>query len=350
MKSPKRSILLGLICIGVIVLGGEARACTSGGDTREIDFTGQMYSCTIASSGTYSLYAIGANGGNQTIDDNPNPTAFGGKGAEAGATFALLAGDVLEILVGGVGGTQAPHILAGEFYAGGGGGGSFIALVRSGQPAVPLIVAGGGGGAGNGQSGLNGRGIEGSAGNGNGDGGHTGAGAGGTNGSGGGGSDKGAGGAGGGGFNGDGGNSPTATGGKSFLDGGAGGTAASAFCFGAAGGFGGGGGAAWSDCDDDEGAAGGGGGGYSGGGGGGVNFFGNDGGSGGGGSSFANPLFFVAGTVDVVPGYNPYADGNGVVFLQQLTNGPREVPEPSGLLLLASGVAGLYVGVRRRLT
>ena len=79
----------------------------------EITYTGVDQSETIAAvSGTYTITADGAEGGSP-------PLAPGGAGAEVSAQFVLQQGDVLEIVVGGVGGASG-------LDAGGGGGGTFV--------------------------------------------------------------------------------------------------------------------------------------------------------------------------------------------------------------------------------
>jgi len=349
MSVVSRLAMAAALACGFSVPAGSALAlpdCGSGGSTIEYNYSGQVIACSIVSGGNYSLYAMGANGGDQRMD-NLAPSYFGGKGAAIGGTFSLNFGDELWILVGGVGATHQGELLSGETYPGGGGGGTFVGIVRNNQPIAPLLIGGGGGGAGTDENGQPGRGIAGDPnvpnGNGNGDS----AGAGGTNGSGGGGSTTDTGGAGGGGFSGDGGNAASASGGKSFLNGGAGGGPIGAFCFGAAGGFGGGGGAGWADCEDASGGGAGGGGGYNGGGGGGWIVVGDDGGAGGGGSSFYSLPFFVS-DLTVQPGYNPDEDGNGTFLIQQLTRGVEPIPEPAALSLLAAGLAVIGFVRRRR--
>jgi hypothetical protein len=192
---------------------------------------------TVPVTGTYTIAAWGAKGGN-------GQNYVGGLGAEMTGVFQLNAGQVLKILVGQQGGTHSVN------KAGGGGGGTFV--VKSDN--TPLIIAGGGSGGGgnsnpdNGQSGLSGTsGGSGSQNNQY---------AGGTNGSGG---ASGTGSGGGGGLIADGATGYDNTHGISFTNGGNGGAPPSQGGFG---GFGGGGAGEWNS----QGSAGAGGG-YSGGGG-----------------------------------------------------------------------------------
>lgn len=91
---------------------------------------------TVPKTGLYEIVAYGAAGG--VGRDKP----IAGNGAIVGATFSLLAGTVLEILVGQKGqdtiGTSSP--------AGGGGGGCSNVMIAN--SSEPLILASGGGGGG----------------------------------------------------------------------------------------------------------------------------------------------------------------------------------------------------------
>ena len=209
---------------------------------------------TVPVSGTYTIRAVGAAGG--------NPGTFG-RGRDIQTTTTLTKGEVIRILVGQQG-------VAALSNMGGGGGGTFV--VRGTQ--TPIIVAGGGGGRGDTPVNqyVNSNASSATAGNKGGDGGGSNNGAGGTNGGGGMASAVTWGGGGGGGLLTDGTNSPPSSqgyGGASFINGGVGGFADANNSYG---GFGGGGGSP---------AGGGGGGGYSGGGGGYDNWA-----TGGGGGSF----------------------------------------------------------------
>jgi hypothetical protein len=87
----------------------------------------------VPRSGNYRITATGARGGSSTRA----PAVNGGCGAEISGTFALQAGQVIEMLVGQAGTSTTD--------SGGGGGGTFV--VRNGEK---LAIAGGGGGVRNG--------------------------------------------------------------------------------------------------------------------------------------------------------------------------------------------------------
>ena len=274
-------------------------------------YTGAFQTFTVPTDGRYDVLAFGAQGGTGRFISTPPP---GGRGAEIGGDFHLIAGERLRIAVGGVG-SNTPSA-ANRLQGGGGGGGSFVVL--QGAMPQPLVIAGGGGGGGSdgtgrqadGQTGIvgqNGFADFGDAPNG-----------GGTNGAGGFGP-------GGGGFISSGGaesDTSPVLGGGSFPDGLGGGAASGA----SNGGFGGGGGASSYYA--------GGGGGYSGGG---TGVCGIGCGSGGGGS-------FDGGANQVlVAGFN---SGNGLVVITELPTAP--VPEPASLAIFGGGLLGLQTLLRRR--
>lgn len=91
---------------------------------------------TVPYSGSYTIEIAGASGGDATWSG----TVPGGLGATMIGEFNLTAGDVLQILVGQQGESDA---------SGGGGGGTFVILNGN-----PIIVAGGGGGASTDMAGL----------------------------------------------------------------------------------------------------------------------------------------------------------------------------------------------------
>ena len=87
-------------------------------------------------TGTYEIQAVGASGGNSTWSG----TVLGGLGSDMTGEFSLTAGQVVRILVGQAGETDA---------VGGGGGASFVSIA-----GVPQIIGGGGGGASSDQAGV----------------------------------------------------------------------------------------------------------------------------------------------------------------------------------------------------
>jgi len=248
---------------------------------------------TIGTSGTYDITANGAQGGS-AHEFSPS-AGFGGAGASVGGDVFLQAGTVLEIVVGGEGGSNTVNQ-----GGGGGGGGSFVIETFNGTSTVDTIlaVAGGGGGGAYTNGGAVGRtgptGGNGAPGQGS----HGTGGAGGTHGAAGQGSLT-TGGGGGGGFTGGGPGLSGAVAGTTFMGG--------IGHDGDNGGVGGGGGGGYS--------AGGGGGGYGGGGGGGGGTHGAGGGgefggSGGGGGSYLDTALVTHGVETA--GVN---DGNGSVSI-----------------------------------
>ena len=139
---------------------------------------------TITQTGNYRITVRGADGGRETFN-----SITGGSGATVSASFALQAGDSLNLVTGVAGGAAQ--------NGGGGGGGSAVILTR-GATQTLLIAAGGGGGGAGSSNGFGGSSAQGTAGGGA---------AGSLSG-------------GGGGFNSNGGNSQTAGGGAGTLAGG----------------------------------------------------------------------------------------------------------------------------------
>ena len=232
----------------------------------QVSVSGGIQTWTVPVSGDYLIEAVGAGGGRgKNHSTGVYSSGVPGSGASMRGTFALNAGEQLQLVVGQVG----PEALGFWQKGGGGGGASFVVL----DGLSPLVVAGGGGGSGryDGEDGGDASIAEsGQPGFGNG-------GSGGVSGQGGNVSGCGYGGNSGAGFSGDGlsdcGNSVYA---RSFFNGAQGSDWSSCWNDGNAGGFGGGGGTGPH--------GGGGGGGYSGGGGGGDTNCGSNGGGGGGGS------------------------------------------------------------------
>ena len=286
-----------------IFLGGTPLALASADCSGLFGYTGSIVTCTVATAGNYSITALGAQGG-------VSSSGVGGLGAEVAADIALTAGETLDLLVGGMGGSDTSG-------RAGGGGGSFVVQVGGSDSSgyTPLVIAGGGGGRAAFGSGAQASTAPSGVGSG---------GVGGTGGDGGSGSDAG----GGGGFYTSGTAGSEGGPGASFLLGGAGGTGGDG-----SGGFGGGA-AGGTAC------GGGAGGGYSGGGGGGCSQPGGGGGS------------YVAGTLTNLVGANN--SGNGQIYIA-LSNtivlpnpGQTSAPEPASLAVFATGLTALSAKSRRK--
>ncbi|EDO50058.1 predicted protein [Nematostella vectensis] len=94
----------------------------------------------VPRTGSYTIEAFGASGGNGTCLGCPG-LKRGGLGARIKGEFWLTEGNVLLILVG----QQGFWVDSFPDRPGGGGGGTFVTLASA---LTPLVVAGGGGGAG----------------------------------------------------------------------------------------------------------------------------------------------------------------------------------------------------------
>ena len=77
------------------------------------NYSGTIVTWTVTNTGYYDVSAYGAQGGG-------NSTAMGGLGASISGSFLFNAGEVFNILVGGVGSSST---VAGNAGGGGGGGG-----------------------------------------------------------------------------------------------------------------------------------------------------------------------------------------------------------------------------------
>lgn len=91
---------------------------------------------TVSSSGTYTIEAWGADGGNG--DTGYSYDTKGGDGRKFKANFSLVQGSVLNILVG----QRGEDAITNCCHAGGGGGGTFVTYSNN----TPIIVASGGNG------------------------------------------------------------------------------------------------------------------------------------------------------------------------------------------------------------
>ena len=110
--------------------------CSSGQTTTSFSFTGAIEQFTVPTGVTsITMIVTGADGGGNT-------TSNGGSGGTVSATFAVVAGEVLDIVVGEAGSSTTA---TGTGDGGGGGGGS---AVRRNTSNNILLNAGAGGGAG----------------------------------------------------------------------------------------------------------------------------------------------------------------------------------------------------------
>jgi hypothetical protein len=121
----KRMWLAGVSLLAIVLGSGDANAVAFGNPGSD--------EYIIPSTGYYDFRAAGADGGG-------NGNGFGGIGAVVGGELFLDAGEALEFVVGGVGGSLIS-------YGGGGGGGSFVFRGGSYLSGGLLFAAGGGGGS-----------------------------------------------------------------------------------------------------------------------------------------------------------------------------------------------------------
>jgi hypothetical protein len=100
-----------------------------------VTILGGVQEWSIPAAGTYRIAAMGAEGGDWSLNTQSIP---GGRGAYIQGEFAFATGQRLRVLVGQRGSTCESEFTS----CGGGGGGSFVANAVG----EPVVVAGGGGG------------------------------------------------------------------------------------------------------------------------------------------------------------------------------------------------------------
>lgn len=130
--------------------GGARPALALSACDGDFGYSFTVTQCEVTADGTYSITALGAQGG------GGGAGATGGRGASATGSFFLSAGTVLNLFPGQQGNSgYMSFSTVPLIYGGGGGGGSFVSIDGAG---TLLVVAGGGGGASgdgvNGQDGL----------------------------------------------------------------------------------------------------------------------------------------------------------------------------------------------------
>ena len=118
--------------------------CVGAYCTVTFSYTGDYYSWTAPTTGSYELKVWGAQGGNDAFNPTTN---VGGRGGYAAGTVSLSAGTQLHVYVGG----QGTSCTSSTWGSSGGGGGTDIRLVsgawnNSASLLSRIIVAGGGGG------------------------------------------------------------------------------------------------------------------------------------------------------------------------------------------------------------
>jgi hypothetical protein len=124
--------LAGASLLAVVLGSGDANADSFGTQ-------GSAGEYIIPSTGWYDFRVAGADGGASGAEINGS----GGIGAVVGGELFFDAGDTLDILVGGGGGSG----FTGNLYGGSGGGGSFVFRGSSDLNGGLLFAAGGGAGS-----------------------------------------------------------------------------------------------------------------------------------------------------------------------------------------------------------
>jgi hypothetical protein len=140
------------------------------GTTQNFSYTGASQTFTASVSGSYTFETWGAQGGSGGCYSSCPNSSIGGKGGFASGSYALVAGQTINVYVGGVGqGHATSNTLmsvnspkAGGWNGGGSnlntcctgtaGGGATDIRVNGTALTDRVIVAGGGGGGGNAQS------------------------------------------------------------------------------------------------------------------------------------------------------------------------------------------------------
>jgi subtilisin-like proprotein convertase family protein len=147
--------------------------------TTTFNFTGGAQTFTVPAGVTsINFTALGAEGGSGATGTNNGGTVAGGaggKGSRATGTLAVTPGQVINIFVGGAGGTPTAGFngggTGGSANAGGGGGASDVRFPGASSADRILVAAGGGGGGRGGCEGIIGApGAGGTGGNGDGNG------------------------------------------------------------------------------------------------------------------------------------------------------------------------------------
>ena len=128
---PRALIPVAAMLFAAATFTPQSQAQAQNTNIWNFNYTGSIVDWTVPSTGIYDITAYGAQGGVLS------GFTSGGKGAQISGSFTLTEGEVLSILVGGLGQSGGGQNM-------GGGGGSFV--VNS--STNPLVVAGGGGGRG----------------------------------------------------------------------------------------------------------------------------------------------------------------------------------------------------------